>query len=197
MLLCDAIVSAIASVFLFVFCGIAYQFSFRCENSRHGFPAFLDVTWANARRFFRRCRACWEALDVLSNLFLLFPEESKANIETRVSELIDRRLACLPCPSRCEARTFRLLQCSRTTTVLQGDRRLCSQHNKGWHKPGLVGQDLTVSHRSSLSKHFIKCFTNPVFDWFSRDLFWDELEKFGCDNISDAQKKSFWIVWLP
>ena len=50
---------------------------------------------------------------------------------------------------------------------------------------------MTVSHRSSLSKHFIKCFTNPVFEWYSRDLFWDELEKFGCDNISDASKEMF------
>ena len=125
MLLCDGVVWEMALIFIFLFRGHACQFFLRCENCPYGLLAFLDLAWESVCRFLRRCRACWEALDVSSNLFLLFPEESKASIETRVSELIDRRLACLPCPSRCEARTFRLLQCSRTTTVLQGDRRLC------------------------------------------------------------------------
>ena len=127
MLQCDAFFSSeLASVFALFFCVHARQFLLRCEDCRLGCWLCLDLMWGNARHFFRICTACWQSLHVSFDSLLLFPEEPKVSVETRVNDLIDRRLACLPCPSRCEARTFRLLQCSRTTTVLQGDRRLCS-----------------------------------------------------------------------
>jgi hypothetical protein len=42
-----------------------------------------------------------------------------------------------------------------------------------------------------LQKHLHKLFTTPTFQWYSRDLFWDELAKFGLHNITDASEEIF------
>jgi len=65
------------------------------------------------------------------------------------------------------------------------------QHAKNWHKQGLVGQPLSKSHEVSLQKHLTKLLSSPSFQWFSRDLFWQELCRFGVDNSCDASEDVF------
>ena len=65
------------------------------------------------------------------------------------------------------------------------------QHAKNWHKHGLVGQPLSKSHEVSLQKHLTKLLSSPTFQWFSRDFFWQELCRFGFDNICDASEDVF------
>ena len=72
---------------------------------------------------------------------------------------------------------------------MHADRRLCSQHMKAWHKHGLVGQDMTALHRVELTKFLSKMLLTPSFKWYSRDLFWEEIAKFGVDNIADASEE--------
>ena len=97
------------------------------------------------------------------------------DVAAQVQETITRRMSVPACAGRCEARTFRLLQCTRQGSLLHADRRLCSQHMKEWHKHGLVGQDMTALHAMELKKFLSKMLLNPSFKWFSRDLFWEEI----------------------
>ena len=112
-----------------------------------------------------------------------------ATVHDRVEETITRRISVPACEGRCEARTFRLLQCTRQGTLMHADRRLCSQHMKAWHKHGLVGQDMTALHRVELTKFLSKMLLTPIFKWYSRDLFWEEIAKFGVNNIADASEE--------
>ena len=102
------------------------------------------------------------------------------------------RLVLAQCSEgHCEARTFHLFQCSRTGSATVSGRRLCMQHAKNWHKQGLVGQPLSNSHEVSLQKHLTKLLSSPTFQWFARDLFWQELCGFGFDNVCDASGDVF------
>ena len=83
------------------------------------------------------------------------------NATVQVEDIIARRISMPACDGRCEARTFRLLQCTRRGKALRADTRLCSQHMKEWHEHGLVGQDMTASHAAQLKKCVRNMFANP------------------------------------
>lgn len=69
---------------------------------------------------------------------------------------------------------------------------VCRRFNiKNLHKHGFVGQPLSNSHEVPLQKHLTKLLGSPTFQWFSRDVFWQELCRFGFDNISDASEDIF------
>ena len=84
------------------------------------------------------------------------------DIESRVEAMIADRLHVHPVALRCQARVFRLFQCSHVGIFLVGDKLVCEQHYKSFRRHGLVGQPLTYEHKHDLTQHPVTILSKPL-----------------------------------